>query len=122
LLETYPSGYTDAERAQTFLWYYLRRFEKKAVHFKTIQRYFCKADRRVSSIEELRGAFKIDPVYEKMFPSGSSPDTFGFAHEYRDWHHQRFGKCVENTAVVEKSEVSILETKLEHPFWFGRLL
>jgi len=119
LLEIYPSAYTDDERAQTFLWYRLRKFpKKKTAHLKTIQHYFKKADRRVPGIEELRKAFTGDPVYKKMFPVGSAPDTFGFAHEYREWHDKNFGKCFENTGIIEKAEVSVSETRSEHPFWF----
>lgn len=119
LLEIYPSGYTDDERAQTFLWYHLRKFPKKnTAHLKTIQRYFKKADRRVPSVDELRKAFKGDPVYERMCPEGSATDTFGFAHEYRDWHDRNFGSCFKNTGVLENAEVLVSEARSEHPFWF----
>ena len=119
LLEIYPSAYTDEERAQTFLWYHLRKFsKKKTAHLKTIQRYFKKADRRIPTIEELRRAFTSDPAYKKMFPAGSSPDTFGYAEEYREWHDQNFGKCFQDTGILEKAEVSVSVTRAEHPLWF----
>jgi len=119
LLEIYHSAYTNAERAQTYLWYHLKKYpKKKTARLKTIQRYFRKADRRVPSIVELRKAFTAEQGCEKRFPPGSSPDTFGFAPEYREWHDRNFGKCFENTGLFEKAEVSISETKSEHPFWF----
>lgn len=122
LLEIYPTAHKDEERAQTFLWYHLRKFpSKKTADLKTIQRYFKKADRQVPSIEQLRKAFTEDPVDTKRFPKGSAPDTFGLAHEYRDWYDQNFGKCFENPGVIERAQVSVSYAIAKHPLlsWLG---
>src|SRR5438874_3534454 len=74
LLKIYPEAYTEEERAQTFLWYYLRRHPyRKTAHVKTIQKYFRRADRRVPSVDLIRRALLS---YPKPFPPGSAPDTF----------------------------------------------
>jgi hypothetical protein len=117
LIKIYPEAYTDEERAQTFLWYHLRRYpRKRASHIRTIQQYFRKADRKVPSADFIRQALD-DP---KRFPPGSKPDTFGFDFAGR-WHDDNFGSCFDDPGFAERFAKMSEWLRTEHPFgyWLG---
>jgi hypothetical protein len=118
LLQIYPEAYTDEERAQTFLWYHLRRHPRqKTVHVKTIQDYFRKADRKVPSLGFIRSA--LDEA--KLYPPGSTSDTFGFSPEYRSWHDDRFGSCFDESSFAERFQRWSDTWRTEHPwdYWLS---
>jgi hypothetical protein len=118
LLKIYPEAYTDEERAQTFLWYHLRRHPGgKVAHINKIQNYFKKAERKVPSLEMLRSAFAND----KRFPPGKKPDTFGVAPEYRQWHEDKFGSCFEEQNFSERFVRSMEKLHKERPwiYWLS---
>jgi hypothetical protein len=117
LLEIYPAAYTDEERAQTFLWYHLRRYPReKTAHINKFQEYFRKADRKVPSADFIRRALN-DP---KRFPPGSKPDTFGF--DFRGgWHDDNFGSCFDSQSFAERAKKLSDSLRAEHPwgYWLG---
>ena len=105
LNKIYSHAYTDEERAATYLWYHLRRYQNtKTAHVKTIQRYFSRADRKVPSEAFIRSALN-DP---RQFPPGTIPDTFGFNFQ-SGWHDKNFGSCFEDAQM----STSIHQTKFE---------
>lgn len=118
LLKIYPEAFKDEERAQTFLWYHLRRDPgEKVVHINEIRNYFKKAERKVPSLDMLRSAF----ANVKRFPPGKKPDTFGFAPEYRQWHDDNFGSCFEEQDFSERFVRSVEKLREEQPwiYWLS---
>ena len=117
LLEIYPEAYTEEERIQTFLWYHLRRYSRKnTVHIKTIQNYFRKADRKISSRNLIQQALN-DP---KRFPAGTKPDTYGMACD-QNWHNENFGSCFDQQNFRERFLRQSEMLRAEHPwgYWLG---
>ena len=119
LLEIYPEAYHEEERAQTFLWYHLRRYpSRKVAHIKDIQSYFKKAGRQAPSPELIRKAFSDT----KRFPKGIEPDTFGFASEFRSWHDDKFGSCFESRSFYEWFAQSMDQLREKRPWVYWLFL
>ena len=117
LLEIYPATYSEAEHAQTFLWYHLRANpEKRTAHLKEIQKYFRRADKEVPSIETLRAAFT--GTQESLYPIGTKTDTYGITPSYMSWWDDNFGSCFNENEEFANPSKKIEVFRRDHPFWF----
>ena len=117
LLEIYPATFTEAEHAQTFLWYHLRANPgARTANLKEIQKYFRRADKVVPSIDSLRTAFTGKE--SRYYPQGTKKDNFGIDPRHMSWWNGNFGSCFDEVEVLPGPDRKIKLFRKDHPLWF----